>query len=151
MNQTTGRTRALLVAGGVLVALGAYLLLERVLGPLFAPLGAVLQVLGAVAWPIALIAIGLALLGRGRLDDGVGGVYRSRSERVVGGVLGGVATRLGTDAWLVRVVFFVVAFATGFGAAALLYVAALILLPEAPLAGVAAATAPPVPSSAGGV
>ena len=150
MNRTTGRTQALLIVGGVLVALGAWLLIERVLGPLFAPLGAIVHVFAAVAWPLALIAIGVALLGRGRLDRGVGGVFRSRSERIVGGVLGGIAARVGVDAWVVRVVFLLIAFATGFGAAAVLYVAALILLPEAPLGSVAYAPAPPVPSSATG-
>jgi len=148
MSQATGRTHTFLLAGTALVAVGVWLLAERVLGPVFGPLDALLHVVGALAWPLALIALGVALLGRGRFENGVGGVFRSRSERIVGGVLGGVAIRLGTDPWVVRVTFLAVALMTGLVAAAMLYIAALMLLPEERALVTEAPPAPPIPGAA---
>ncbi len=148
MSQTTGRTRLLAFAGITLVAIGAWLLLERVLGPLMYPLHAALHALGALVWPLALIAVGVAIIGRGRLVNGIGGVFRSRSERVVGGVLGGVATRLGVDSWIVRIAYVAFTLLTGVATGLVLYVAAMILLPEEPLTATSVPPAPPVPNSA---
>lgn len=52
---------------------------------------------------------------------------RSRSDRIVGGVCGGLATYLGVDALLVRLVF--VLFAITAGAGLLLYVLLWVLMP----------------------
>jgi signal transduction histidine kinase/phage shock protein PspC (stress-responsive transcriptional regulator) len=46
---------------------------------------------------------------------------RSRSDRVIAGVAGGLAERLGIDAVLVRLAFVVLSFAGGFGVAAYLF------------------------------
>src|SRR5690349_10729617 len=54
---------------------------------------------------------------------------RSRTDRMLGGVLGGVAASLGTDVALLRVLAVALTLITG-GAAALVYVAAWILAPE---------------------
>ncbi|HEV2812338.1 MAG TPA: PspC domain-containing protein [Solirubrobacteraceae bacterium] len=57
-------------------------------------------------------------------------LLRSRTDRVIGGVCGGVARRYGLDPTLVRV-----GFVTGvllWGAGAVLYLAALFLMPEEP-------------------
>jgi len=148
MSQTTGRTHTFLLAGAALLAVGAWLLVERVLGPVFAPLDVLVHLVGTLAWPLALIAVGLALLGRGRFENGVGGVFRSRSERIVGGVLGGIAVSLRIDPWVVRVGFLVVALMTGLVAAALLYIAAVILLPEERALVTEAPPAPPIPGAA---
>lgn len=55
-------------------------------------------------------------------------LYRSRSDRVLGGVCGGLATYLGIDAVIVRVVTVALTVAGGLGLA--LYVAALLLVPR---------------------
>jgi phage shock protein PspC (stress-responsive transcriptional regulator) len=55
-------------------------------------------------------------------------LYRSRSDRVLGGVCGGLAAYLGIDAVIVRVVTVALTVAGGLGVA--LYVAALLLVPQ---------------------
>jgi phage shock protein PspC (stress-responsive transcriptional regulator) len=61
-----------------------------------------------------------------RVLDGVRALRRSRDDRVVAGVCGGVARQLGIDPLLVRVVTAVLAI---FGAGIVLYAAAWLLLP----------------------
>ncbi len=55
--------------------------------------------------------------------------HRSREDRMIAGVCGGVAKSIGVDAALVRLGL-VAATLLGFGAGAVIYVAAWILLPE---------------------
>lgn len=57
-------------------------------------------------------------------------LYRSRTERVLFGVAGGVAERLAVDPALVRIAWVLLAFAGGFGV--LLYIVMAIVVPEAP-------------------
>ncbi|OLR89841.1 PspC domain-containing protein [Actinokineospora bangkokensis] len=54
---------------------------------------------------------------------------RSRTDKMVAGVCGGLAKTLGVDAALVRIGL-VAATLLGFGAGALIYLAAWILIPE---------------------
>jgi phage shock protein C len=121
------------MAGVVLVVLGAWLLLERVFAPLIWPLGVVLDVLGRVGWPIALIGIGVLLILRAR---GAGWnrsgrpLLRSRTDRIVGGVLGGFADYLNVDPTVARVAFVLFTVLTGVWWGVLLYVLAMIVLPE---------------------
>ncbi|RKT52286.1 PspC domain-containing protein [Saccharothrix australiensis] len=61
--------------------------------------------------------------------DKVKKLRRSRDDRMVAGVCGGVAKLLGVDAALLRILL-VAATLFGFGAGALLYLAAWILMPE---------------------
>lgn len=121
-----------------LIALGVWLLAERVLGPMWAPFEYFVRVVGRAAWPLALIAIGVLLLvsvRRGGLQSASGRrLYRSRDERIVAGVLGGLGEYLGISVTLIRVAFVIFGFASGFGAV-LLYIAGVILIPEEPLGG----------------
>ncbi|MFC5995427.1 PspC domain-containing protein [Pseudonocardia hispaniensis] len=55
---------------------------------------------------------------------------RSRTDRMLGGVCGGLAESLGVDAALIRILL-VALTVLGFGAGVVLYVAAWILAPEA--------------------
>ncbi|MGQ0839355.1 PspC domain-containing protein [Actinokineospora sp.] len=55
---------------------------------------------------------------------------RSRTDRMVAGVCGGVAAVLGVEAALVRILL-VAATLLGFGTGALIYLACWILMPEA--------------------
>ncbi len=57
-------------------------------------------------------------------------LYRSRKERIVGGVAGGLGEYLGVDPVIVRVLFILLTLATGWGV--LLYIILLIVVPEAP-------------------
>ncbi|HEV7907567.1 MAG TPA: PspC domain-containing protein [Pseudonocardiaceae bacterium] len=61
--------------------------------------------------------------------DKVKKLRRSRDDRMVAGVCGGVAKLFGVDAALLRILL-VAATLFGFGAGALLYLACWILMPE---------------------
>lgn len=58
-------------------------------------------------------------------------LYRSRDERMIAGVAGGVAERFDVDPSLVRVLWVVLVFLSG-GIFLLLYIAMAVLVPEAP-------------------
>src|SRR3954452_17067884 len=67
-------------------------------------------------------------------------LYRSRSDRMIGGVAGGLGTHFGVDPVIVRIAAVVLVLFGG--ASALAYVAFLLLVPEEPLEG----EAPPPPA-----
>ena len=78
-------------------------------------------------------------------------LYRSRDNRMLGGVAGGVAKYLDVDSALVRLAFVALFFAAGTGFLA--YVIAWIVVPEEPqalaaAAPLAASLPPPEPTSA---
>ena len=76
-------------------------------------------------------------------------LYRSRDDRMLAGVAGGVAEILDADPSLVRIVWAVLAFLTG-GIAILVYVVMAIVVPEAPAGWSArAAGTPGAPGSSG--
>ena len=81
-------------------------------------------------------------------------LYRSRDDRVLAGVAGGLAERLDLDPSLVRVVWAILIVLSG-GLFLLLYVIMAIVVPEAPLgadrwAGWAASSAAPGPGAVPG-
>lgn len=65
----------------------------------------------------------------GQATDKVKKLRRSRTDKMVAGVCGGVAKLLGVDAALLRILL-VAATLFGFGAGAILYLACWILMPE---------------------
>jgi phage shock protein C len=76
-------------------------------------------------------------------------LYRSRDDRVIGGVCAGLAERLDLDPALVRVGWFVLTILTG-GVLFLLYIVMLIVVPEEPAGGVAWTSRPPDPGAVPG-
>ncbi len=56
-------------------------------------------------------------------------LYRSKSDRILGGVLGGVADFLNTDSSIVRIIYVILTLAS-FGFGVLLYLIAWIIVPE---------------------
>lgn len=60
--------------------------------------------------------------------DQVKKLRRSRSDKMIAGVCGGVAKMIGVDAAILRIIL-VAATLLGFGTGAILYVAAWILMP----------------------
>jgi len=60
-----------------------------------------------------------------------GRLYRSRRERMIAGVAGGMAESLGLDPSLVRIVWVILIFLTG-GLLLLLYLAMIFIVPEQP-------------------
>jgi phage shock protein C len=75
-------------------------------------------------------------------------LYRSVDDRVIAGVCGGLATRLGLDPSLVRVVWAVLALVTGIFPLLVVYVIMAAVVPEDPkgFAGTWPSPTPPVPS-----
>lgn len=59
-------------------------------------------------------------------------LYRTNDDRMLLGVLGGIAVRLDVDPSLVRVVFVIVWLATGLIPLFVLYIVAALIIPEAP-------------------
>jgi len=62
-------------------------------------------------------------------------LYRSRKNRVIAGVCGGLAEYMHLDPVLLRVVTFVAVLGTGFFPVALIYALLAVYVPEAPLPG----------------
>jgi phage shock protein C len=68
-------------------------------------------------------------------------LFRSRDERMLGGVCGGLGEYLNTDPTIIRILFVII---TLFGfAGVFLYLAMWLIVPEEPLDVVSAAPAPP--------
>lgn len=135
-----------------LIALGVWLLLERLDSPIFSAIRQAMEFAWDVMWPVLIIAAGVLLLvmargGKvGRFKAAGTRLYRSRTERMVGGVLGGVATYLGVDPTWVRIGFVLLGLLTGFPAL-VVYIVAMIVIPEEPVQPLPAPEPPDVPSA----
>ncbi len=70
-------------------------------------------------------------------------LYRSRTERWIAGVCGGLSTYLDVDVSVLRLAFALLTFWHGFGL--LLYLLIVVIVPEEPLREVASAPGLPVP------
>jgi phage shock protein PspC (stress-responsive transcriptional regulator) len=133
MRSQSNRIAFMVFAGFLLVLLGVWLLLERFLGPLLYPVAVVLGFLARVGWPLVLIAVGLLFILGARINGwSVSGTRpaRSRSDRLLGGVLGGMAVYLRVNATILRVVYALLTLFTGIWLGVLLYLVAMIVLPE---------------------
>jgi phage shock protein C len=65
-------------------------------------------------------------------------IYRSRDDRVIGGVAGGIASYLGVDPVLIRISFVALAFAV---VGIPMYIIGWVIIPEAPADGEASSPA----------
>ncbi len=160
MSGNERRSEWLVVLGIGLVLWGGWWLLNGFLAPLLWPLRAVLDAIARVGWPLALIAIGVLVIVAARRGGQVvirgRRLYRSRENRMVGGVLAGAADYLGVDPTLLRLAYAVLAVFTSFFPAFLLYIIAMAVIPEEPVTTVIdghatvvdPAPAPPIPPTA---
>ena len=97
---------------------------------------AIFDTINKVSWPIAIIVAGIALIYVARRVEAPAAgtrLYRSRGDRWVAGVLGGLGKYLGIDPIVLRIVFIVLAVA-GFGPLVLVYIVAAVIVPEQPFA-----------------
>ena len=137
MSRNERRSDWLVVLGIGLVLWGGWWLLNGFLAPLLWPLRAVLDAVSRVGWPLALIAIGVLVIVAARRGGQVvirgRRLYRSRENRMVGGVLAGAADYFGVDPTLLRVVYAVLAVFTSFFPAFVLYIIAMVVIPEEPV------------------
>lgn len=121
-----------------LIVLGALLFLNQAGGTWWGMVRGAFRDAASVAWPLVIIGLGALLLinaRQGGVSFGSGGrrLYRSRKERMVGGVLGGLAEYLGgVDPTWLRIAYVVVGVLSGFGPAFVVYIIAMIVIPEEP-------------------
>jgi phage shock protein PspC (stress-responsive transcriptional regulator) len=136
MSQDRNRTDWTVFIGIGLIALGGWLLMGRVLGPFWQPVREAIRFGFGILWPLALIALGVLLLTQSRKGfntDNIRGrrLMRSRTDKKISGVLGGVAEFFGVDPTLVRIGYVLFGLLSG-GAAVVIYIIAAIVVPEAP-------------------
>lgn len=102
-----------LVVGILLVLFGVWQLADRFLGIWFADIWLVISWVLGIAWPLMIIigGVGLMLVARqGKLNLPTDRkLYRSLRNKKIGGVCGGIAEYLNTDAAVVRVITIVLA------------------------------------------
>lgn len=124
------------IIGIVLVGLGLWFLLNNlnlIPGPFFL----FLRVVRSAFWPIVLILIGviiiLATSGRRTISIDTQGkrLYRSRRQRMLAGVAGGIAEYLGTDPTWVRLAWAALTIINP-PAGIIAYIIAAIVIPEEP-------------------
>ena len=150
MSNNDRRSEWTVLVGLGLVALGVYLFLGTFAGWLVAPIAAIIRVASRVIWPLVFIAIGALMIlrarGGGWAPSG-GRIYRARVDRMVAGVLGGLAKSLGVSPTPLRVVYALLTLFTGIGWGILAYVLAAVLIPEEPTTspGYAQPAPPPAP------
>lgn len=137
------------VLGGVLVLVGLGMLVRQWFWPYF-PLQQIWATVRGAGWGLGLIIIGIVAVvwtqrpGFKAPPRGAK-IYRSRKNRMVGGVLGGLSEYLGIDATLLRLAYVALALMFEAWPAIVAYIAASIIVPEAPKEDGAAEWAPPAP------
>jgi phage shock protein PspC (stress-responsive transcriptional regulator) len=151
-NPDSRRSEWTVLAAVALIVVGCWMLLERVGGPWWSMLNEAFRWAFNLAWPVAIIGLGVLLLvaaRRGAFDSGshVRGrrLYRSRTDRMVGGVLGGLAEYLGWDPTLLRIAYVLLTVVGGFWSGVVVYVIAQIIIPEEPKVTTVSTPAPSVP------
>lgn len=128
---------ALLVVGGLLIVVGGWLMAKQ-FGLVPEPLLAGWRMLSAARGAVALVLIGVAVIflaNRGAkvsMPEKGARLYRSRDDKWVSGVLGGIAAYFGIDSVLLRVGFLAIAFVVNFWTAAVAYLVLSMVMPEAP-------------------
>jgi phage shock protein C len=138
------RRGAAALGGAALIVFGLWLLVQST-GIIPA---VVLDTLSRSIGALAVIGLGVAILWVSRrttFTKPAAGtrLYRSRTDRWIGGVLGGLGSYLGVDPVVLRIVVILLT-VLGNGAPILAYIVMWILVPEEPLAPVeTAAPAPP--------
>lgn len=150
------RSGALALGGAALVIFGAWWLARG-----FLP-AEVLSLIDRSAGAVTLIALGVVVIllsRRATFTAPRSGtrLYRSRTDRVLGGVLGGLGAYLGVDPLVLRIATVLLTI-MGAGVLVVAYIVMWVLVPEEPLAasGYTPATppqpappAPPVPPTPG--
>lgn len=121
------RSMAGTAVGGVLVLLGVSLLL-RTSG--IVP-GIVLDVIDRAAGPLALIVVGIVVLLVSKKAPATGPLTRSRADRWLAGVFGGLGPYIGVDPLVLRIAAIVLA-VVGQGWIVAAYIIAWVLVPEEP-------------------
>jgi len=142
-----------IIAGATLILLGVYFIVVRVAGPLLVPIRAALDFVWSIGWPLALIGLGVLVIVRRDALKPVGGLdgrrlYRSRTDKMVSGVLGGLAVYLGIESTFLRIAVVLLAILSGGGPAIIAYLIATVIVPVEPTSPVIDADGTPRPAPA---
>lgn len=127
----------LLIVGGLLIVAGA-VLMARQFGLIPQQLLKILSALSSARGPVALVFVGVVVIvlanrgGSFRVPAHGTRLYRSRGDKVISGVLGGLAKYFGIDSTLVRLGFIALAFVGGAWTATVAYIVLAVVMPEEP-------------------
>lgn len=140
-------TPILVLIGALLLVAGLWLLMGRFFAfpPIF---GEIWQRIRSADDAVALIIIGAAIVVFAQRKDHPGmpakgtRLYRAKSEKWLGGVLGGLARYFSVDVTVLRLAFLALAFLLDIGGVIVAYIVLWIVVPEEP-EGAASAVAPP--------
>ncbi len=139
MSERRNDQSPLLVIGALLIFVGVWLM-ARQFDLIPEPLLRVWELVRDARGAVALVLIGvvvIVLAGRGgnvRMPSKGTRLYRSRGDKWVSGVLGGLGTYFGIDAVLLRIVFLALVFLANYGSAIVAYIILSIVIPEEPKA-----------------
>lgn len=122
-----------IVLGAALIFFGVWALAERVFSPWWPDFSAFVSGAANIIWPIVIITAGILVIyaartGRFAVVNGVR-LYRSRSNRKIAGVCGGLAEYFSIDPVLMRVVWIILLFATA-GTMIAIYLLCWVIIPE---------------------
>ncbi len=87
-----------------------------------------------LVWPLFLILLGVAIILRKGGGEEKRRLYRSRQERIIGGVCGGLGSRFNLDPVLFRLAWVVGTFAS-WGVGIVAYIVMVFIIPEEPIDG----------------
>jgi len=127
----------LLIIGGLLIVVGGWLMAKQ-FGLVPEPLLAGWRMLSAARGAVALVLIGIVVIflaNRGAkiaMPEKGTRLYRSRDDKWVSGVLGGVAKYFSVDSLLLRLGYLALAFLVNFGTALVAYIVLAVVMPEEP-------------------
>ncbi len=75
-------------------------------------------------------------------------LYRSRDNKIIAGIMGGIGEYYGTDPVLIRLIYVLITLITGFVPGVLGYLIAMLIVPEAPVFTASAPADAPVAEKA---
>lgn len=139
------------ILGAVLIV-GGFFLAARNFGLVPWPLGQVWNIVVKARFGLGIILLGVALIlwaqsGKRFTAPTRGAkLYRSRSDKWLAGVLGGLAQYFGIDSTLLRLAFIALVVLFDIGGLVLVYIVLAIVVPLEPVAGQAAPAAPQPPA-----
>lgn len=129
----SGKNEFALVVGICLTAFGIYFLLDRVFPNFWPNISSTIHAVFNFAWPIAIIAAGVLVIvsaRKGTLSTPAGKrLYRSKTNKKIAGICGGLAEFFAIDAVYVRIIAIVLLFVSFF-TIVLLYFIFWFVIPE---------------------